>query len=42
MPRAKLNLEEILLCVHENFKEENKVLEPSIIINYFTIIINNA
>ena len=40
MPTFSTNFEEILSRVHANFEEQNKVLEPSIIIsNYFIIII---
>ena len=40
MPKLSVNFEEILSCVDGNFEEENKVLESSIIIvNYSMIII---
>ena len=40
MPKLSTHFEEILSRVYENFEEENKVLEPSIIIiNYFVIIV---
>jgi hypothetical protein len=36
-----INSEKIILCAHGNFEEQNKVLESSIIIiNYLIIIIN--
>jgi hypothetical protein len=39
-PKFSINFEEILSRSHGNFKKQNKVLEPSIIIiNYFIIII---
>jgi len=35
MPKLLMNFEEILLCAHENFEEQNKALKSSIIIiNY--------
>jgi hypothetical protein len=40
MPRWSTSFKEILSCAHWNFEEQNKVLESSIIINYFIIIIN--
>ena len=43
MPKLSIHFEEIFSCVSDNFEEENKVLEPSIIIiNNFIIIITNA
>ena len=40
MPKLSMNFGEIL-CAHENFEEQNKALESSIIIiNYYIIIIN--
>ena len=41
MPELSVNFEEILSSSYGNFEEQNKVLEPSvIIINLFVIIIN--
>ena len=41
MTKLPINFEEILSRVHRNFEEQNKVLEPSmIIIKYYTVIIN--
>ena len=40
-PKLSINFEEILSHAHGNFKEQNKVLESSLIfINYHNIIIN--
>jgi hypothetical protein len=40
VPKMSKNFEEIISRIHENFEEQNKVLEPSIIIiNYYIIII---
>jgi len=38
MPKFSINFEQILSYAQENFEEENEVLRPSIIINYFIII----
>jgi hypothetical protein len=40
MPKLSVNYEEILLLMHGNFKEQNKVLESSIILINYCIIIN--
>jgi len=42
MPKLSINFEEILSRVHRRFKEQNKVLESSIIITDYCIIISNA
>jgi len=39
MPKFSINFQEILSRAHGNFEEQNKVLKPSIIINYCIIII---
>ena len=40
--KLSTDFEEILSCAHEDFKEQNKVLESSItIINYCIITINS-
>ena len=39
MPKLYINFEEILSRAHGNFKEQNSVLEPSIIITNYCIII---
>jgi len=41
VPKLSITFEEILSRAHGNFEEQNKVLDPSIvIINYCIIIIN--
>jgi len=40
MPKLSVNFEEILLLMHGNFKEQNKVLEFSIILINYCVIIN--
>ena len=40
MPKFSIHFAEILSRVHGNFEERNKVLEPSIIIINYCIIIN--
>jgi len=43
MPKFSMNFEKILWCAYGNFEEKNKVLNSSIIIiNYCIIIIINA
>jgi hypothetical protein len=42
VPKLSINFEEILSRVHRSFKTQNKVLESSIIIIDYCIIINNA
>ena len=42
MPKLSTNFEEILSRVHPNFEEQNKILEPCIIIINYCIIISNA
>ena len=42
MSKLSTNFEEILSRVHRSFKEQNKVLESSIIITDYCIIITNA
>jgi hypothetical protein len=42
VPKLSINFEEILSRAHGNSEDQNKVLEPSIIIvNYCTDAINN-
>jgi hypothetical protein len=40
VPKWSTNFEEIPLCAHGNFEQQNKVLESSIIIFNYCIIIN--
>jgi hypothetical protein len=40
VPKLSTKCEEILSSVHGNFKEQNKVLKPSILIIYYCIITN--
>ena len=40
MPKWSINFEEIPLCAHGNFEKQNKVLESSIIIINYCIIIH--
>ena len=42
MPKLSTNVEEILLHAYGNFEEQSKVLEISIIIVTYCIIINDA
>jgi hypothetical protein len=42
VPKLHLNFEEIVWCAHGNFEDQNKVLESSIIIINYRIIITNA
>jgi len=41
LPKLSINFEEILSRAHGNFEEQNKVLEPSIIIINLFIITNS-
>ena len=40
MPRLSINIEEILSRAHGNFEEKNKVIESSVIITNYRIIVN--
>jgi hypothetical protein len=42
VPKFPIHFEEIIPRAHENFEEQNKVLESSIIITNYCIIITNA
>lgn len=42
MPKLSLNFEEILSLAYGDFEEQSKVLEPSVIIVNYCIIVNNA
>jgi hypothetical protein len=42
VPKLPLNFEEIVRCAHGNFEDQNKILESSIIIINYRIIIINA
>ena len=42
MPKLPVNFEEILSRAHAFFEEQNKVLEPSIIIINYRVINTNA
>ena len=42
MPKLVTNFEEIISLAHGNFEEQNKVMEPSIIIIKHRIIVINA